>query len=123
MVQAEAHLNNRDYESAIAAIDAALNLTPDNAQLNRWRREIAQQKALHDRAQLLLHQARRFEMTNRHAEAAEAYEIAARLTSDPGLEAEVRARADQARRNQRRQRWQHLLRRLAGFQSSSVAKE
>ena len=79
------------------------------------RREITQEKALHDRAKSLLLQAQRLENTDKHAEAAEAYEIAARLTSDPNIELEVRSKADLAERNHRRKRWQHILKKIIGF--------
>lgn len=115
MATAEAQLETYKYQAALQAIESALEIKPDDAKLANRRRAVAQEKALHDRAQALMDQGRRFEMNHQCAEAAEAYEVAAQLTPDPGLETEARAWAAQARRNHRRQRWQHLLRRIVGF--------
>ncbi|MFQ5855713.1 MAG: tetratricopeptide repeat protein [Anaerolineae bacterium] len=115
MADAEARIEAGDYAATLQAIESAIELMPDNAELARRRREVIQQKARYDRARTLMNQGWRFEMKEQYAEAAEAYEIAAHLTPESGVETEARVRAAQARHKHRQQRWRHLLRRILGF--------
>lgn len=115
MTDAEARMEAGDYSASLQAIESALELLPDDAELARRRHEVIQQKARYDRAKSLMNQGWHLERKEQYAEAAEAYEIAAHLTPDPGFETEAHVRAAQARQKHRLQRWRRLLRRIVGF--------
>lgn len=123
MTTANAHIEACDYHAAIQAIEAAMELVPDSPELASRRREVAQEKARYDRARALIDQAHLLEKKGQYAQAAETYEIAARLTPDPGIEAEAHARATQARHHHRQQRWVRLVRRILGLASSDGETE
>ncbi len=115
MADAESYVEAGDYRAAAQAIESALELTPDDHRLVQRRQEVMQQKGRYDRARSLMNEGKRLELSGRHDEAAEAYEIAAHLTSNASLETEARARADRARTRQRQQRLRNLVRRIAGL--------
>ncbi len=118
----DTHIEAGDYHAALQALEEAVELLPDDPELVRRRHTVMRQKARHDRARMLMNEARRFEANRHYDAAAEAYEIAAQLTPHAGFQTEAHARAAQARHKHRQQRWRHLLRRMLGLGMAEAAQ-